>query len=57
MVFNFLNILEIGNNKPRQRNFTSLRKLLNITISNDLLKSSMKYFNAYSKDVLFGANK
>ena len=38
-LFNFLSILEIDNNKPRSRKITSLRKLLNIGIPNDFLKS------------------
>jgi hypothetical protein len=56
-LFNFLNVLEIDNNKPRERKLTSLREMLNLSIPNDVLKLYMKDFKQYAHDVLFGDDK
>jgi hypothetical protein len=56
-LFNFLNVLEIDNDKPRTRKITSLREMLNVTIPNEVLRLYMREFRQYAQDVLFGDNK
>jgi hypothetical protein len=56
-LFNFLNVLEIDNDKPRTRKITSLREMLNVNIPNEVLRLYMREFRQYAQDVLFGDNK